>query len=155
MRTIHEIASTVRVFTERHGSWPADLNGACASSAWLLIRLLREQGHYPRLSVGVFDDYKEELETCDCTHAWVTLHTETIVDVTATQFGKRYPRVVVAKRGSKIWKKYTELASDDEAEQVILGTWGWSPESLTRLSAQWTLEKKAFVKEPEAVAIEV
>jgi len=155
--SIRDIASTVRTFTERHRKayWRQNLEGACAPSAKLLGHLLGQCNSLEaRFVTGVFNEQRrKELIPEDSMHAWIILPTETIVDVTATQFGLQYPKVVVAKRGSRIWSLYTGLAFDDEAEEIVLNYWGWRQDDLDYLVSLWQIEGQAYME--TAVAIEV
>jgi hypothetical protein len=139
-----ELAVAVRDFTEAKREkyyWPANLEGACASASYLLARLLQRHKFRARFAVGVLKPKgRFEAHVLDATHsehAWVELEGPAIIDVTATQFGRKYPRVLVTDPEGVYWDHYITLATGPQAVRTVLDEWGWSSPDLSCLKRDW------------------
>lgn len=69
-------------FTTKH-----NLAGYCGLASLVLVRLLKKAGVPATVEKGYYDN--------DYGHAWVRLPNGAVLDVTATQFHKRLPKVYV------------------------------------------------------------
>lgn len=149
-----ELANKVRVFAEleRHTyGWGEALANACACTSYLLMVLLRQKKIKSQMVVGILHPPAptiRKLDVSDAEHAWVVLENKTILDVTATQYGANYPRVIVAPKGTTFWHKYTPLASGPRAVKEIISGWEWSQEKLTRLHKGWVAKSREFNGKP-------
>lgn len=91
LRRLTKLARVVRCAYEKIYGKNSDLAGACFDASRQLFRLAKDNGL--AVEIGIGDG-----------HAFVLLG-DTIVDVTATQFGRK-PKVLVAKRkeqGKRRW----------------------------------------------------
>src|SRR5262245_61620809 len=128
MEKTERIATTVRQFIENnrrlHG-WDRSLTGACLCASYLLARLLQKQGVQARMAMGIMNwkDQEESPQAEDADHVWVELQRRTVIDVTATQFGEKYPPVVIAPMGSPLWREYTPIVYSQSAVKVALEQW--------------------------------
>jgi hypothetical protein len=83
-REIRRIAKSVRSAFEmiaRNGGWDQSLSGLCYRSAIQVFLECRRHGIYVRLAKGAGHGF--------------CVYSGHIIDVTATQFGKEYPKVVI------------------------------------------------------------
>ena len=100
LQRIRAIAHRVRKWAEKlqeqrgeRGMWDENLGCMCGICAYEIFKRARRAGMRCRIAMS-------------CHHAFVIYHGR-VVDVTATQFGNRYPKVVVRRlKGSNdsIWK---------------------------------------------------
>lgn len=126
--TIHKLGLAVRKFLHRlRRYYPEaiadDLTGACAIGSAMLARLLRRVGYRATFVVGVY-----ESGTKSSTHAWVELDGE-IVDVTATQFGRHHPAVLLTDADDE---RYTE---SHRGRGALVETNRWGRSSTAREQA--------------------
>ena len=112
---LFSVGRKVRTFLEQDDfCWCSDLTGACAIGSFLVWKLLHK--HEPTLVVG------------DCPsmgHCWVKVKGK-VVDVTATQFGK-YPPVLIlpVQKYSKLSfvKEFTTKYKDREGLKNLRELW--------------------------------
>ncbi len=152
------LATEVREFAELHRKeygWDRDLMGACASASYLLAWLLQQRKVRASLAVGFIGESISTVPTLRShgNHAWVVLADKTVLDVTATQFGRLYPRVVMAAEGQTYWWRYTQLATGRVATNAILDPtdWQWTKRELSCLKWDWK-QARAEIRARKSVA---
>jgi hypothetical protein len=85
-----EDASTYDFFVYTYGEYDNSLRGMCAIASCVLKKELIKKGFNAEVYLGEFDN-----NYWQSNHCWVVVDNKWIVDVTATQFGRRMPKVLI------------------------------------------------------------
>jgi hypothetical protein len=98
LEPVKTIAEQVR---DRMETWCEDKHfvtpnmcGACAICSYVLVKVLNRCGYQAELVLGKYD-----IEN----HCWVELE-NSIIDITATQFGIKLPKVHIAKARNRMYR---------------------------------------------------
>lgn len=137
-----EIAKAARKVVEAQApkwDFPPDLMGLCAISSCALAMLFRLFGHEATFIHGYYQRKGRSYEGCHC---WVEDSEGMIWDITATQFGKSYPKVrVQPKRGLRAYRP-NQVVTEDNLLDVFKGWDNQFPdETATKPIIEKTLQK--------------
>jgi hypothetical protein len=115
---LKRLARVVRKAYEGIYGWDSDLGGACFDSSRQLFRLAKENGIPAEIGIGG-----------DGAHAFVLLD-DVVVDVTATQFGKRR-KILVAQLGrlgrqKAKWDGCQPWSLDSRHRSMRSANWAWN-----------------------------
>ena len=89
------------------------LQGACADCSYVLDRLLRQEKVDSCFVMGEYNG---------AGHCWVEVPVDQIIDITATQFNARYPKVYTPEPG--VNEAYYEKHRGAKAIEVLDWYWG-------------------------------